>query len=164
GRLLSLHEEEPSLSRDGQMHEGAVSAELGLAGWPSVAEAAMVERDITLAAYEQRVLHIMHVSALESVHAIQAAHSRGVGVTRSGRLLSLHEEEPSLSRDGQMHEGAVSAELGLAGWPSVAEAAMVERDITLAAYEQRVLHIMHVSALESVHAIQAAHSRGVGVT
>ena len=82
----------------------------------------------------------------------------------AGRPLSLHEEEPSLSRDGQMHEGAVSAELGLAGWPSVAEAAMVERDVTLAAYEQRVLHIMHVSALESVHAIQAAHSRGVGVT
>ena len=39
------------------------------------------------------------------------------GVT--GRLLALHEEEPTLSRDGQMHEGAVSAELGLAGWPSV---------------------------------------------
>jgi len=82
----------------------------------------------------------------------------------AGRPLSLHEEEPTLSRDGQMHEGAVSAELGLAGWPSVAEAAMVERDVTLAAYEQRALHIMHVSALESVRAIQAAQSRGVGVT
>ena len=39
----------------------------------------------------------------------------------TGRLLALHEEEPTLSRDGQMHEGAVSAELGLAGWPSVGE-------------------------------------------
>ncbi len=82
----------------------------------------------------------------------------------AARPLSLHEEEPSLSRDGQMHEGAVSAELGLAGWPSVAEAAMVERDVTLAAYERRALHIMHVSALESVRAIQTAQSRGVGVT
>jgi dihydroorotase len=80
------------------------------------------------------------------------------------RPLSLHEEEPTLSRDGQMHEGAVSAELGLAGWPSVAEAAMVERDIELAAYEQQTLHIMHVSALESVRAIQAAQARGVGIS
>ena len=82
----------------------------------------------------------------------------------AARPLSLHEEDTTLSRDGQMHEGAVSAELGLAGWPSVAEAAMVERDIELAAYEQRSLHIMHVSALESVRAIQAAQARGLGVS
>lgn len=82
----------------------------------------------------------------------------------AARLLALHEEEPSLSRDGQMHEGAVSAELGLAGWPSVAESAMVERDVALAAYERRPLHIMHVSALESVNAIRAAHARGVDVS
>ena len=49
------------------------------------------------------------------------------------RPLALHCEEPTLSRDGQMHEGAVSAELGLAGWPSVAESLMVERDLSLAA-------------------------------
>jgi dihydroorotase len=81
--------------------------------------------------------------------------------TVAGRPLALHEEEPSLSRDGQMHEGAVSAELGLAGWPSVAESTMVERDTALAAYEQRSLHIMHVSALESVAALRSAHARGV---
>jgi len=82
----------------------------------------------------------------------------------AGRPLALHEEESSLSRDGQMHEGAVSAELGLAGWPSVAESAMVERDVALGAYERRPLHIMHVSALESVNAIRAARSRGVDVS
>jgi dihydroorotase len=82
----------------------------------------------------------------------------------AGRPLALHEEEPTLSRNGQMHEGAVSAELGLAGWPSVAESSMVERDVSLAAYEQRRLHIMHVSASESVDAIRAAHTRGVDVT
>jgi dihydroorotase len=84
------------------------------------------------------------------------------GVT--GRILSLHEEEPTLSRDGQMHEGAVSAELGLAGWPSVAESIMIERDCTLAAYEQRPLHIMHVSARESVSAVRAAQARGIAVS
>ena len=82
----------------------------------------------------------------------------------AGRRLALHEEEPALSRDGQMHEGAVSAELGLAGWPSVAESIMIERDLALAAYEQRSLHIMHVSALESVTALRAAKARGVTVT
>ena len=82
----------------------------------------------------------------------------------TGKPLALHEEEPTLSRDGQMHEGAVSAELGLAGWPAVAESAMVERDIALAAYEQRSLHIMHLSAHESVSAVRAAQSRGVGVS
>ena len=84
------------------------------------------------------------------------------GVAR--RRLALHEEEPTLSRDGQMHEGTVSAELGLAGWPSVAESAMVERDVALAAYEQQGLHIMHVSALESAHAIRTAQARGVAVS
>ncbi len=82
----------------------------------------------------------------------------------AGRTLALHEEDPSLSRDGQMHEGAVSAELGLAGWPSVAESSMIERDLDLAAYEQRPLHIMHVSASESVDAVRAAKARGVAVT
>ena len=64
-------------------------------------------------------------------------------------------EEPSLSRDGQMREGAVSAELGFAGYPSVAESLMVARDIALARYEAQPLHVMHVSAKESVEVIAA---------
>ena len=82
----------------------------------------------------------------------------------AGRLLALHEEEPTLSRDGQMHEGAVSASLGLAGWPSVAESVMIERDCSLGAYLQRPLHIMHLSAQESVAAVRAAQARGVRVS
>jgi dihydroorotase len=82
----------------------------------------------------------------------------------TGLPLALHEEELSLSRDGQMHEGAVSAELGLAGWPSIAESVMVERDLALAAYEVRPLHLMHMSARESVNALRAAQARGVAAT
>jgi dihydroorotase len=82
----------------------------------------------------------------------------------TGRLLALHEEEVSLSRDGQMHEGAVSAELGFAGYPSVAESLMVERDHSLAAYEGRPLHLMHLSARESVAALEAARANGVAAT
>ncbi len=82
----------------------------------------------------------------------------------AGLLLALHEEDPSLSRDGQMNEGAVSAGLGLAGWPSIAESVMIERDCSIAAYVQRPLHIMHLSARESVAAVRAAQARGVAVT
>jgi dihydroorotase len=82
----------------------------------------------------------------------------------TGRRLALHEEEPTLSRSGQMHEGQVSAELGLAGYPSVAESVMVERDLSLAAYEGEPIHLLHLSARESVEALVAAQARGVAAT
>jgi dihydroorotase len=80
------------------------------------------------------------------------------------RPLALHCEEPTLSRDGQMHEGSVSAALGLAGWPSVAESLMVERDLSLAAYEARPIHLQHLSARASVDAVRRARMAGVRVT
>jgi dihydroorotase len=82
----------------------------------------------------------------------------------AGRPLALHCEEPTLSGDGQVHEGAVAAELGFAPYPSVAESAMVERDLSLAAYEGRPVHLMHLSARESVDALRVAHARGVAAT
>ena len=82
----------------------------------------------------------------------------------TGRTLALHCEEPTLSRDGQVHEGAVAAELGFAPYPSVAESAMVERDLSLAGYEDRPLHLMHLSAQESVDALRRAYARGVEAT
>ena len=82
----------------------------------------------------------------------------------TGRPLALHCEEPTLSRDGQMHEGAVSAELGFAGYPSIAESVMVERDLSLAAFERRPLHVLHVSARESIDAVRAARAAGVPAT
>jgi dihydroorotase len=82
----------------------------------------------------------------------------------TGRPLAVHCEEPTLSREGQMHEGAVSSQLGLTGYPSVAESVMVERDLSLAAYERRPLHVLHVSARESVEALRAAQAAGVGAT
>jgi dihydroorotase len=78
--------------------------------------------------------------------------------------LALHCEETTLSRDGQMHEGAVSAELGFTGYPSVAESLMVERDLALAAYERQPLHLLHLSAWESVQALRRARAEGVAAT
>jgi dihydroorotase len=82
----------------------------------------------------------------------------------TGRRLALHCEEPTLSKNGQMHEGAVSAELGFAGYPSVAESLMVERDLALAAYEGQPVHLMHLSARESVEALSRAQVAGVAAT
>lgn len=80
------------------------------------------------------------------------------------RTIAVHCEEPTLSRSGQMHEGAVSAELGFTGYPSVAESVMVGRDVALAAYEQRPVHVLHVSARESVEAVRRAQADGVAAT
>jgi len=82
----------------------------------------------------------------------------------AGRTVALHCEEPTLSRGGQVHEGAVSAELGFAGYPSVAESVMVARDLALARYEDRPLHLMHLSAAESVEALRTAVAAGVAAT
>ncbi|MHB8468849.1 MAG: dihydroorotase [Gaiellaceae bacterium] len=88
GRPLALHCEERSLSRDGHVHEGVVAAELGFAGYPSVAESLMVERDLALAAYEDQPLHLLHLSAAESVAALRRA--RAAGIRASGEVTPHH--------------------------------------------------------------------------
>jgi dihydroorotase len=82
----------------------------------------------------------------------------------TGLRLALHEEDLSLSGRADMHEGAVSAELGLAGYPSIAESVMVGRDLAIARYEGAPVHICHVSAAESVAEIRRARELGVDVT
>ncbi|HSK14933.1 MAG TPA: dihydroorotase [Gaiellaceae bacterium] len=82
----------------------------------------------------------------------------------AGRPVAVHCEEPTLSRGGHVHEGLVSAELGFGGYPSVAESVMVARDVSLAAYEKRPLHLLHLSARESVAELRRAREAGVPVT
>ncbi len=81
-----------------------------------------------------------------------------------GGTLALHEEDRTLSGAGVMHEGELSALLGLAGIPSVSESTMVARDCELAAYEGGRIHVQHLSARESVTAIERAKAAGVQVT
>ncbi len=82
----------------------------------------------------------------------------------AGLQIALHEEDPELSAGGAMHEGRISAALGVPGIPSVAEATMIARDCALAAYEEARIHVQHLSARESVAAIAAAKEAGVRVT
>ena len=82
----------------------------------------------------------------------------------TGRPLALHCEEPSLTRGGHMHMGTVSAELGLGGWPSLGESLGVARELSLAGDTQQPVHLMHLSALESVELLRVARAAGVGAS
>ena len=82
----------------------------------------------------------------------------------AGRPVAVHCEEPTLSRGGHVHEGLVSAELGFGGYPSVAESVMVGRDLALAGYEARPLHLLHLSASESVAELRRAREAGIRAT
>jgi dihydroorotase len=85
-------------------------------------------------------------------------------VTTFDGVVAQHAQEPRLTDGAQMHEGAVSAELGLAGWPSVAEEAIIARDVLLAEAAGARLHICHVSTAGSVDIVRWAKARGIRVT
>jgi len=95
GGVLALHEEDPTLSRGGAMHEGAVSVALGLTGIPTVAESTMVARDAALAGYEDARVHFQHLSCAASVDAVADAKARGhrVSAEVSPHHLLLTEED-----------------------------------------------------------------------
>jgi dihydroorotase len=82
----------------------------------------------------------------------------------AGGLIALHEEDPALSAGGVMHEGAVSALLGLGGYPAIAESTMIQRDCAIAGFENARLHLQHLSARESVIAVEQAKQACVQVT
>jgi dihydroorotase len=79
-------------------------------------------------------------------------------------VIAQHAEEPRLTQGAQMHEGDVSTRLGLTGWPSVAEEAIIARDVLLAEHTGARLHVCHVSTAGSVEIIRQAKARGVRVT
>ncbi len=79
-------------------------------------------------------------------------------------LLISHSEEIYLSRGGAMNDGAISTKLGLRGIPTVAESISVYRDLALAEYTGRPVHIAHVSTGESVDLIRRAKAKGCKVT
>jgi dihydroorotase len=79
-------------------------------------------------------------------------------------VIAQHAEEPRLTAGAQLHEGEVSARLGLAGWPAVAEEAIIARDVLLAGHVGARLHICHVSTAGSVDILRWARARGFRVT
>ena len=79
-------------------------------------------------------------------------------------VIAQHAQEPRLTEGAQMNEGAVSAVLGLTGWPAVAEESIIARDVLLAHHVQSRLHVCHVSTAGSVEIIRWAKARGIRVT
>jgi len=104
GGVLALHEEDPALSGTGAMHEGDVSALLGITGIPSISESTMVARDAALAGYEGGRIHVQHLSAVESVEAVADARGRGVQITAeaSPHHLTLTDEAIRASLDTRL--------------------------------------------------------------
>jgi dihydroorotase len=81
-----------------------------------------------------------------------------------GGVVAQHAQEPRLTEGAQMNEGALSSELGLGGWPAVAEEAIIARDVLLAQHVGARLHICHLSTAGSVDVIRWAKARGIDVT
>ncbi len=79
-------------------------------------------------------------------------------------VIAQHSQEPRLTEDAQMNEGALSGVLGLRGWPAVAEEAIIARDVLLAEHVGSRLHVCHLSTAGSVEIVRWAKSRGIDVT
>jgi dihydroorotase len=81
-----------------------------------------------------------------------------------GGVVAQHSQEPRLTESAQMNEGALSGQLGLAGWPAVAEESIIARDVLLAEHVGARLHVCHVSTAGAVDVIRWAKARGIQVT
>lgn len=85
-------------------------------------------------------------------------------VATFGGVIAQHSQDPRLTEGAQMNEGLLSGELGLAGWPSVAEESIIARDVLLAEHVGARLHVCHLSTAGSVDVIRWAKARGIRVT
>lgn len=81
-----------------------------------------------------------------------------------GGVIAQHAQEPRLTQNAQMNEGVLSGQLGLAGWPAVAEESIIARDVLLADHVGSRLHVCHVSSAGSVDILRWAKGRGIDVT
>jgi dihydroorotase len=79
-------------------------------------------------------------------------------------VIAQHAQEPRLTEGASMNEGALSGQLGLTGWPAVAEESIIARDVLLAEHVGSRLHVCHVSTAGSVEVLRWAKARGIDVT
>lgn len=79
-------------------------------------------------------------------------------------VIAQHAQDPQLTIDAQMNEGLISSQLGLKGWPAVAEEAIIARDVLLADHVKSRLHVCHLTTAGGVEIIRWAKARGIDVT
>lgn len=85
-------------------------------------------------------------------------------VKKFNGVIAQHAQEPRLTHGSQMNEGIVSSQLGLKGWPAIAEESIIARDVLLADHVQARLHICHLTTAGGVEIIRWAKARGINVT
>ena len=81
-----------------------------------------------------------------------------------GGVIAQHAQDPAQAMGSQMNAGALSTELGLKGWPAVAEEQIVSRDALLAQKIGARLHICHLTSAGAVEAVRWAKSKGIEIT
>ncbi|MCD8198941.1 MAG: dihydroorotase [Phascolarctobacterium sp.] len=85
-------------------------------------------------------------------------------ITAFDKPLICHAIDPELDAEGYMHEGAVSARIGVPGVPSVAEDIAVARDCLIAEYTGAHVHIAHVASKGAIEIVRQAKKKGVNIT
>lgn len=85
-------------------------------------------------------------------------------VKKFNGVIAQHAQDPQLTKDAQMNEGLISSQLGMKGWPSVAEESIIARDVLLADHVQSRIHICHVTTSGGVDIIRWAKARGIQVS
>ena len=82
-----------------------------------------------------------------------------------GGVVSQHSQDPALAGPSACcHEGELSGRLGLPGWPPVAEASIIARDVMLAEHTGSRVHVAHVTTAEGLDVVRWAKARGIAVT
>lgn len=128
---------------------------------------------VTLGQHGEQLSEMGELGQTGAVGFSDDGHALGTGaLTRralqyvkvSGRFVAVHAEDASLDKGGQMHEGPVSARLGLTGMPSIAESVDVGRTLEIAAYEDARVHLCHLSAAASLEHLARAKAAGVAAT
>ncbi|MDJ1371065.1 dihydroorotase [Gulosibacter molinativorax] len=79
-------------------------------------------------------------------------------------VVAQHAQDPKLTIGAQMNEGSLSAELGLGGWPEVAETSIIARDALLAEQVDSRVHVCHLSTATAVDIVRFAKARGIKIT
>ncbi|MBN9607599.1 MAG: dihydroorotase [Actinomycetales bacterium] len=105
--VVAQHAQEPRLTEGAQMNEGALASTLGLAGWPAVAEEAIIARDVLLAEHVGARLHVCHLSTAGSVDVIRWAKARGIAVTAEATPHHLLLTEQLIAGDAALDPDAV---------------------------------------------------------
>ena len=79
-------------------------------------------------------------------------------------VIAQHSQEPRLTEDSQMNESYLAEELGLKGWPTVAEEMIIARDILLSLYLDVRIHVCHLSSARAVELVRWGKSQGARIS